>query len=214
MDDNLVHALGTATWTVCAALTSAGQAALQASLDRACAIRAGFSWERRAAAHAEFFTALSDCACDRYAALVLRYGAELAYGLMIGAGHSADVIVVNSRKRMLAHLRAGDAAEATREMEKPPLRPQLHGPPGGHRRRVPTAPAAGQVQIPLSRTDRGDCLPRPDSTRTGWPRWRDDQARGYWIPPMRRDAHRGCNRTGRQGPSCPVASAATGTHLA
>jgi hypothetical protein len=63
------------------------------------------------------FTALSDGACDRYAALVLRYGAELAYGLMIGAGHAADVIVVNSRRRMLAHLRAGDAAEATCEME-------------------------------------------------------------------------------------------------
>ena len=117
MDDNLVQALGTATWTVCAALTSSGQAGLQASLDRACAIPAGCGWERRAAAHAEFFTALSDGACDRYAALVLRYGAELAYALMIGAGHAADVIVVNSRKRMLAHLRAGDAAEATREME-------------------------------------------------------------------------------------------------
>jgi hypothetical protein len=56
MDDNLVQALGTSQWTVCAALTSAGQAGLQASLDRACAIRAGYGWERRAAAHAEFFT--------------------------------------------------------------------------------------------------------------------------------------------------------------
>ena len=79
--------------------------------------RRRFSWERRAAAHAEFFTALSDGACDRYAALVLSSGAELAYSLMIGAGHAADVIVVNSRKRMLAHLRAADAAEAAREME-------------------------------------------------------------------------------------------------
>src|ERR1700722_11758718 len=117
MDDNLVHALGTATWTVCAALTSAGEVTLRASLDRACAIPAGCGWERRAAAHAEFFTALSDGGCDRYAALILRYGAELAYGLMIGAGQAADVIVVNSRKRMLAHLRAGNAAEAAREME-------------------------------------------------------------------------------------------------
>ena len=117
MDDNQVRALGTAAWTICAALTSAGQAALQASLDRACATRAGCGWERRAAAHAEFLTALSDGACDRYAALVLRYGAELAYALMIDAGPAADVIVVNSRKRMLAHLRDGDAAEATRELE-------------------------------------------------------------------------------------------------
>ena len=118
MDDDLVQALGTATWTACAALTTAGQAGLQASVDRACAIRAESGWQRRAAAHAEFFTALSDAACDRCAALVLRYGAELAYDLMIGAGHAADVIVVNSRRRMLAHLRAGDPAEATREMEK------------------------------------------------------------------------------------------------
>jgi hypothetical protein len=57
MDDNLVQSLGTATWTVCAVLTSAGQAGLQASLDRACAIPAGCGWERRTAAHAEFFTA-------------------------------------------------------------------------------------------------------------------------------------------------------------
>lgn len=53
MDDNQVRALGTATWTICAALTSAGQSGLQASLDRACATRAGCSWERRAAAHAD-----------------------------------------------------------------------------------------------------------------------------------------------------------------
>ena len=117
MDDNQVQALRTATWTACAALTTAGQAGLQASLDRARAIPAGCNWERRAAAHAEFFTALSDGACDRCAALVLRYGAEFAYDLMIAAGRAADVIVINSRKRTLAHLRAGDPAEAAREME-------------------------------------------------------------------------------------------------
>ena len=36
---------------------------------------------------------------------------------MISAGHAADIIVVNSRRRMLACLRAGDPAGATREME-------------------------------------------------------------------------------------------------
>jgi hypothetical protein len=53
MDDNLVSVVGAATWGVCAALTSVGQVALQANLDQACAIPAGCSWERRAAAHAD-----------------------------------------------------------------------------------------------------------------------------------------------------------------
>jgi hypothetical protein len=183
MDDNLVQALGTATWTVCAALTSTGQAGLQASVDRACAIRAGFNWERRAAAHAEFFTALSDGACDRYAALVLSYGAELAYSLMIGAGHAADVIVVNSRKRMLAHLRAGDAAEATREMENHLSALNFMG-----RLAVTDAafrPPPQRDKFKFLYLERTVATPSRDRTPPGggWPRWRDDRARSYRIPP-------------------------------
>jgi hypothetical protein len=37
---------------------------------------------------------------------------------MIGAGPAANGIVTNSRKRMLAHLRAGDAEQAALELEE------------------------------------------------------------------------------------------------
>ena len=49
---------------------------------------------------------------------MLNHGAGYAYDLMIGAGRGADGIVTNSRTRMLACLRAGDADEAALEMEK------------------------------------------------------------------------------------------------
>jgi hypothetical protein len=118
MNDELIQALATATRIACTTLTSTGQAALQSSLDRACGPPAGCSWERRAAAHAEFFTALAAAAGDPCAARILSWGAEFAYGLMTSAGRAADGIVINSRKRMLAHLRAGDTTEATLEMER------------------------------------------------------------------------------------------------
>ena len=118
MNDELIQALATATQIASAALTSPVQTALQASLDRASGTPAGCNWERRAAAHAEFFTVLAGAAGDPRAALVLSQGAEFAYRLMIGAGHAADGIVINSRKRMLAHLLAGNAAEAAIEMER------------------------------------------------------------------------------------------------
>ncbi len=49
---------------------------------------------------------------------MLNFGAAYVYDLMIGAGRAADGIVVNSRRRMLVHLRAGDPDEAAFEMEK------------------------------------------------------------------------------------------------
>jgi DNA-binding GntR family transcriptional regulator len=118
MNEELMQVLAIATRIACAAITSQGRAALQASLDQACAVPAGLGWERRAAAHAEFFNVLADAADDPRLALMLSHGAGYAYDLMIGAGRSADGIVTNSRKRMLAHLHAGDADDAALEMEK------------------------------------------------------------------------------------------------
>jgi DNA-binding GntR family transcriptional regulator len=118
MNEELIQALATATRIACMTATSPCQAVLQASLDQARDTPAGSGWDRKAAAHAEFFTALADVAGDPCAAPVLNHGAGLAYDLMIGAGRAADGIVTNSRKRMLAYLRAGDAEEAALEMEK------------------------------------------------------------------------------------------------
>lgn len=118
MNDEPIRLLATATESACLAITGPGRAALQASLDQACGVPAGCRWEHRAAAHAEFFTALAGTAGDPRAVAALHDGAGLAFDLMLGAGPAAHGIVVNSRKRMLAHLRAGKADEAAREMEK------------------------------------------------------------------------------------------------
>jgi DNA-binding GntR family transcriptional regulator len=113
--------LATATSIACTELTGSHLRALQASLDQACAIPAGFSWDRKAAAHAEFFNALADAGtsagADPRLARALSSGAGLVYHLMLTVGCAADGIVINSRKWMLAHLHAGDAHAAAREME-------------------------------------------------------------------------------------------------
>jgi DNA-binding GntR family transcriptional regulator len=118
MHEELIQLLATATRITCARMTGPHRAALQASLDQACAVPAGLCWERKAAAHAEFLNALADTADDPQVARVLTHSAGLAYDLLIAAGRAADGIVINSRRRMLAHLRAGDADEAAYEMEK------------------------------------------------------------------------------------------------
>jgi DNA-binding GntR family transcriptional regulator len=118
MNEELIQVVAIAARIACAAVTSPGQAALQASLDQACGIPAGFGWERKAAAHAEFFTTLADAADDPCASPVLNHGAGFAYDLMIGAGSAADGMVINSRRRMLDYLRAGHPDQAAFEMEK------------------------------------------------------------------------------------------------
>ena len=118
MDDQLIYALGTATRLACATIEGPGHHALQASLDLACAVPAGSGWERKAAAHAGFFSALAEASQDACAAPVLHNGAEFAYLLMLGAGRVADNIVINSRRRMLGSLRCGDLEDAAVEMER------------------------------------------------------------------------------------------------
>lgn len=118
MNEELLKVLASATRIACKAITRPRQVILQASLDQACQTPARFGWGRKAAAHAEFFTALADAAGDPRLTGVFNHGAGLAYDLMISAGCAADTIVTNSRKRMLAYLRAGNAAGAALEMEK------------------------------------------------------------------------------------------------
>ncbi|HUN35649.1 MAG TPA: FCD domain-containing protein [Trebonia sp.] len=118
MNDQLIYALGSATRAACATIEQPGHHALQASVDLACAIPDGSGWECRAAAHAGFFAALADACQDSRATPVLHDGVELAYQLMVGAGRTADGIVINSRRRILASLRSGKAEDAAREMER------------------------------------------------------------------------------------------------
>jgi DNA-binding FadR family transcriptional regulator len=118
MNEEMIQALAIATRIAFATITSPGQAALRACVDQACDIPAGFRWERKATAHAEFFTTLADVAGDLCVTPVLNHAAGFAHDLMISAGRAADSIIINSRRRMLAQLRAGNADEAALEMEK------------------------------------------------------------------------------------------------
>jgi DNA-binding GntR family transcriptional regulator len=118
MHEQLIQQLATATQDACARILSARIADLRASLEQACAVPPEFGWERKVAAHADFFNALADAAADPRLAPLFGQGAGFAYDLMITVGRAADGIVVNSRRRMLAHLRAGDADAAALEMER------------------------------------------------------------------------------------------------
>ena len=118
MEEEQIRLLVVATRIACAAITSQQLAALQDSLDHARDIPARSQWDRKAAAHAEFFSVLADSADDPRAAKVLNHGARYACDLMVAVGRQADWIVINSRKRMLAHICAGDVNDASAEIEK------------------------------------------------------------------------------------------------
>ena len=71
-----------------------------------------------AAGDAEIFGLLAESAPDPGVAGVLRLGANIVGDLASAAGPLADGIISNSNRRLLAHLRAGDADAAEQEMEK------------------------------------------------------------------------------------------------
>ncbi|MBO0833811.1 MAG: hypothetical protein J2P28_00765 [Actinobacteria bacterium] len=103
---------------VCERLSPPRLKALHESLAEACQLPADSGWERKAAAHAAFFTVLAETACDPVIAPALVSGGELAYDLMVRAGRGADCIVTNSRRRFLECLRTGDAEGAASEVEE------------------------------------------------------------------------------------------------
>lgn len=118
MHEELIQLLATAVSIVGARIHGPCLSDLRASLDQACAVPVECGWERKAAAHAEFFNALADAAAHPRLTPVFGQGAGFAYDLMITAGRAADGIVINSRKRVLAALRAGDVDAAALEMEQ------------------------------------------------------------------------------------------------
>ena len=149
MNDELTQVLAQATRLACTAITRPHQAALQASLDQARAVPAELGWERKAAAHAEFFNALADTAGAPRLTPVFNHGAGLVYDLMITAGRSADGIVTNSRNRMLAHGR-----EVLGEQGRSPG--QQEAAAGGQREEQPgyLQLEGGQLGLPVARRHR------------------------------------------------------------
>jgi GntR family transcriptional regulator, transcriptional repressor for pyruvate dehydrogenase complex len=117
MHDERIQLLAKATRIACQAISNPHLTALQDSVSRACEIPAAAQWDRKAAAHAEFFTVLAHTTDHPRLRPVLDDGARLAYELMSAAGRAADGIVINSRRQLLGYLRAGDADQAAFEME-------------------------------------------------------------------------------------------------
>jgi DNA-binding GntR family transcriptional regulator len=118
MDDQLIRAQGGAAEVACGRIGPPHLAALRESFEEACRLPAEAGWERKAAAHAAFFTILAEAAAGHpAAAAMLASGGELARELMITAGRGCDGIVVNSRRRLLEHLRGADPGGAAQELE-------------------------------------------------------------------------------------------------
>jgi hypothetical protein len=100
MYEDLIPAIATATRIVCARPEARAAAAAADAAD------------------AEVFRLLAESAGESGVAGVLRLGSSMMRELAAAAGPLADGIISNSSRRLLAHVRAGDADAAEQEVEK------------------------------------------------------------------------------------------------
>ena len=114
--DELIEAQALAARTACEQMTAPAMKRLLDSVERASSLPARPGWERKAAAHAEFFRLLADVAGDQ-APAGLTGQARLIRDLMRTVGPAVNGMITSSRQRLLARLRAGDADGAALEME-------------------------------------------------------------------------------------------------
>ncbi len=110
----MIQAHAMAARIACARMTILHLTELHDSVERACRLAARSQWDRKAAAHAEFFRLLADVADDP---LLAGGGAHLRE-VMLAVGRGADGMIVSSRRRLLAHLRVGDGEGAALETER------------------------------------------------------------------------------------------------
>jgi GntR family transcriptional regulator, transcriptional repressor for pyruvate dehydrogenase complex len=118
MDEGLIRSQALATRIACVRMTARHLRALQDSVEQASGLLARLEWDQKAAAHARIFSLLADVAGDPLVAAELRDGAGRMHEVMIAVGPAADGMIVSSRHRLLAHMRAGDADGAALEMEQ------------------------------------------------------------------------------------------------
>jgi DNA-binding FadR family transcriptional regulator len=93
-------------------------AELHDSVEQACGLRGRSQWGRKAAAHAEIFGLLAAVLDDLLLSPLLAGGAAYAREVMLVVGRAADGMIISSRRRLLAFLRAGDGDAAAMEMER------------------------------------------------------------------------------------------------
>lgn len=116
MELNLIRVQAMAARVACEQMTEAALRALRDSVDRASCLPTRPGWEQKAAAHAEIFGLLADVAGDRAAGQSSGLAAAMR-DLMLTVGPAADGMIASSRRRLLAHLSAGQADGAALEME-------------------------------------------------------------------------------------------------
>ena len=115
--EELIGAQALAARTACEQMTAPAMKRLLDSVERASSLPTRPGWERKAAAHAEFFHLLADVAGDR-AAGTLTGQTRLISDLMRTAGPAVNGMITSSRRRLLTRLRAGDADGAELEVEQ------------------------------------------------------------------------------------------------
>jgi DNA-binding GntR family transcriptional regulator len=118
MEEGMIQAQAMAARIACARMTMLHLTALHDSVERACCLAGRSQWDRKAAAHAEIFRLLADVVDDPLLAPLLTRGAGYVRELMLEVGRAADGMIVSSRRRLLAYMRAGDGEGAALEMER------------------------------------------------------------------------------------------------
>jgi DNA-binding FadR family transcriptional regulator len=101
----------------CEQMTAPAMKILLDSAERASSLPTRPGWERKAAAHAEFFRLLADVAGDQGAGAPAGQARHIG-DLMRAVGPAANGMITSSRRRLLARLRAGDADGAALEVEE------------------------------------------------------------------------------------------------
>jgi len=114
----MIPALATATRIACLRLNSQHITTIENAVELGAQAPRSPGWEQKAAAHAEIFSFLAEAVDDPAVAGVLRMGTGIVRDLAITTGPAADRIIINSRRRLLARLRARDADAAEHEMER------------------------------------------------------------------------------------------------
>lgn len=116
-DEELIGMLAVTAKVACRRMTPDQLAALAGSVAQAESLPAKPSWDRKAVAHAEAIGLLGAVTGDPVLIRLAGQAIGWTHYLAVRAGPAADGIILNSRHRLLRHLRAGDPEAAGHEME-------------------------------------------------------------------------------------------------
>jgi hypothetical protein len=116
-DEELIGLLAVTAEVACRRMTPGHLDALAVSVAQAESLPAKPDWDRKAVAHAEAIGLLGEATGDPVLIRVTGQAIGWTHYLAVRVGPVADGIILNSRRRLLRHLRAGDPAAAAHEME-------------------------------------------------------------------------------------------------